>query len=518
MTTSMPRAAATGRGRPPLTRRASLNALAALVDYAARILIQLVLAPLLLRHLGVSGYGTWQVLQRLIGHATPAAGRPGEALKWVVAQSQSVDDAELKRRQVGTSIAVWALFLPIVLVVGGTLAWIAPALVGASSDQTWIVRAAAGLLVVNLIVLGLAGVPQSVLQGENLGYRRLGISTAILFVGGALTAGTLWAGWGLVGVAGATIVTTTLSGITYRQIVRSQITWWGAARPSWSAVRSFIGLSWWFLLWNLVMQAIKGSDVIVLGAVGGMALVTTYTLTSYVPHAISDVVFMVISATMPGLGGVVGAGDLPRAARIRGETLTLAWLVAVGATATSLMWLPDFLALWVGTEYDAGTLATVLICVMVLQLVLIRVDSNVIDLTLRLRAKVLLGLGSALMSVALGVVLLGPAGLGIPGLVIGFILGRLPLTIAYPLLVGRLLCIPAREQLAGVWRPGIATLVLLAGATWLRSTAASEGWLSLIGLGAITACAGLTLAYAAGLDANQRRQVRTRLMKGVRGR
>ena len=63
------------RPRPSLTRRASLNALAAGVDYTARISIQLVLAPLLLRFLGDAGYGIWQVLQRLIGQASPASGR-----------------------------------------------------------------------------------------------------------------------------------------------------------------------------------------------------------------------------------------------------------------------------------------------------------------------------------------------------------------------------------------------------------------------------------------------------------
>ena len=46
---------------------------------------------------------------------------------------------------------------------------------------------------------------------------------------------------------------------------------------------------------------------------------------------------------------------------------------------------------------------------MVLQFVLIRVDSNVIDVTLQVRAKVLLGLLSAALVVGLGVVLVGPA-------------------------------------------------------------------------------------------------------------
>ncbi|MDP9181450.1 MAG: hypothetical protein M3P04_01575, partial [Actinomycetota bacterium] len=160
-----------------LSRRASLNALAALLDYGVRILIQVVLAPLMLRSLGAPGYGAWQVIQRLVGHATPAGGRPGEALKWVVAQSQASEDQQRKRQQVGTAVAVWALFLPLVGAVGLALAWFAPALVKAGENEEWTVRGAAALLVVNLMLAGVATVPQSVLQGENLGYRRLGLST-----------------------------------------------------------------------------------------------------------------------------------------------------------------------------------------------------------------------------------------------------------------------------------------------------------------------------------------------------
>lgn len=504
-----------GSGGPTLTRRASLNSLAALVDYATRIVVNLVLAPLLLRFLGDAGYGIWQVLQRLIGHAAPAGGRPGEALKWVVAQGQSSTDEQRKRQQVGTAIAVWALFLPLVAGVGVTLAWISPSLVHAAPDQVWVVRSAAGLLVLNLVVLGLANVPQSVLIGENLGYRRLGLTTAILVVGGALTALALWAGLGLVGVALAMIATTMLSGLTYLLVVRSQVTWWGVARPARGAVKGFVGLSWWFLLWNLVMQAIKGSDVIVLGVVGGTLLVTTYTLTSYVPQAIGDVVFVLISATMPGLGGLVGAGELGRAAGVRAETMVLSWLVATAAGATTIVWLPSFLDLWVGSKYDAGTTATVLICLMMVQLVLIRVDSNVIDLTLRIRGKVLLGLFSAALSAGLGVLLLGATDLGITGLVVGFMLGRLPLTVAYPVLVGRLLHLPHAVSPAAIWRPTLASVVLLSAAVALRSSVGHVGWASFFALGLVTALAMSVAAYVGGLSRDQRRRVRRRLLRVV---
>jgi len=510
-----PGTAEAGPVRPTLSRRASLNALAAVVDYGARIAIQLVLAPLMLRFLGASGFGAWQVLQRLVGHATPAGGRPGEALKWVVAQAQGSDDVQRRRQQVGTAAAVWLLFLPLVVGLGGVLAWISPALVHETGGDAWTIRAAAGLLVVNLVLLGLAGLPQSVLQGENLGYRRLGLSTAILFVGALVMAVTLWAGWGLVGLATATIVGTALSGLTYLQIVRRQVPWWGIARPVRGSIRGFVGLSWWFLLWNLVMQAMKGSDLIVLGALAGTTVAATYSLTSLVPQAVSDLVFMVISATMPGLGGIVGAGDLERAGRVRGETLALCWLLAVSAGATVIVWLPGFLQLWVGSRYDAGPTATLLICVMVLQFALLRVDSNVIDVTLHVRAKVTLGLVSAGLAVALGVLLVGPADLGIVGLVTAFIVGRAPLSIAYPMLVARLLRLPSAVRLRAIWRPVLVTAGLFAGAASLRPQIPATGWPALVLLGSLTGVVALAAGYAAGLPAVQRRQLRTRVRRVV---
>ena len=503
--------------RAVLSRRASLNALAAVVDYGARIAIQLALAPLMLRFLGAGGFGTWQVLQRLVGHATPAGGRPGEALKWVVAHDQANHDAERKRQQVGTAVAVWALFLPLVLGLGLTLAWISPALVHASGGDAWAARAAAALLVANLALMGLAGLPQSVLQGENLGYRRLGLSTAILVVGAGVAALTLWSGWGLVGLAAATIVSTLLSGLTFAHIVRRQIPWWGIARPLRGAIRGFVALSWWFLLWNLVMQAMKGADFIVLGALAGTAVVATYSLTSLVPQAVSDLVFMVISATMPGLGGIVGAGDLQRAARVRAETLVLCWLLAVAAGTTVIVWLPGFIRLWVGSRYDAGATATVMISVMVLQFALIRVDSNVIDVTLQVRGKVLLGLLSAALAVGLGILLVGPADLGIPGIVAAMMLGRAPLSVAYPVLLARLLRLPRALRAGALWRPAVISVLLFAGAVALRPHTGTPGWTALVCLGSLTAALSLLVAYAAGLDAGQRSRLRQRALR-VAGR
>ena len=74
-----------------LTRKAYLNVVASLLEFAARIVVSFVVIPLLVRGLGDFGYGVWQVLQRLIGYADPAGGHAAQTLKWTIANRQSSD-------------------------------------------------------------------------------------------------------------------------------------------------------------------------------------------------------------------------------------------------------------------------------------------------------------------------------------------------------------------------------------------------------------------------------------------
>ena len=159
-----------------LTKKASLNAAASTAEQGARIVAGLIISPILLTHLGDTVFGIWQVLQRLIGHASPASGRPGEALKWTIAHEQRSTDYEFKRRQVGNALAVWVLFLPLLLAIGGVLAWLSPVWLDVPPDSYGTVRLAAGILVLDAVLFSLLYLPQSVLQGENLGYKRLGLA------------------------------------------------------------------------------------------------------------------------------------------------------------------------------------------------------------------------------------------------------------------------------------------------------------------------------------------------------
>jgi len=499
-----------------LTKKASLNAAASTAEQIARIVAGLIISPILLGRLGDAAFGIWQVLQSLIGHASPASGRPGEALKWTIAHEQRSTDYDFKRRQVGNALAVWLLFLPLLVAVGGALAWLSPIWLDVPSGSYSTVRWAAGILVLDAVLFSLLYLPQSVLQGENLGYKRLGLSVVLVFVSKTLLVVAVLLGTGIRGLAVATTVATVLWGVTYLFIVRSRVPWFGITRSSLAEVVGFVRLSWWFLLWNLVMTIMLASDVVVLGIVGSPGLVTTYTLARYIPQAITVAVATVIVAIMPGLGGLIGAGELVRAVRIRKETMSAIWLFTIVTGTTVLLWEESFLRLWVGERYYPGPAAILVVMLMVLQFALIRTDANIIDLTLNLRRKVLLGTVSAVLAVGLAWFFLGEMDMGIIGLVLGFIVGRTIQSVGYPLMIGRLLGIPLERQLKGIVRPALATGVLFVGASLLSTAAHAGSWPALVLSVGMSVLVITTIAFFAGLSTGIRELLWHRLRKVAR--
>lgn len=499
-----------------LSKKASLNMLASVLDYGARVVVGLILNPVLVSRLGDLAFGVYQVLVRLIGFATPAGGRPSQALKWTIAHEQHSTLYEEKRRQVGSAVLVWLLFLPILAVAGGVLAWFAPLLVDAPSSLHLTIRIAAGLLVVDLIATNLLTIPQSVVQGENRGYKRMGFTTLVIFLGGGLTAGAALLGTGLVGVAAAAVATTLLTGVVFWWVARSYVPWFGMSRPAVGALWSFLRLSGWFLLWNLVMQLMRGSDVVVLGIAGSAELVTVYTLSRYVPEAIFGAVAIVISAIMPGLGGLIGAQHTERAINVRTESMSVTWLIATASGAVFLLWQESFLGLWVGEAYYPGRLVTFLIVVMTLQFAFIRNDSSIIDLTLKLRGKVLLGFLSAGLSIGIAVVLMRTWDMPIAGLALGFIAGRSILTVAYPWLVCDYLGISPYGQLRGAVRPILVCTALFSVTVLLAPFVHVSSWISLLSLAGVSLVGFSAVSFKLGLSPRQRRRVSSRLRQVFR--
>ena len=497
-----------GAGR---TGIAYLNAAGVLLDYAARLLVGFVVNPFLVSGLGTYQFGLWQLLRQFVGWASPATGRPAQALQWVVVNRQASSDVLEKRRYVGSALAFWALSTPALAAIGGALAWWAPAWVDAPDELVWPVRAAAALLVAQLALNSLVQIPYAVLAGENLGYRRMGASALLVLLGGGLMIAAVRAGLGIVGVAAAPIVTMLLNGALYLRVVRRSVQWFGVSRPARGMVANFVGLSGWFLLWRAVMEAMRSSDLVVLGVLDSVEKVAAYSLTKYAPEAAISLLAELVFGVLPGLGKMYGSGDLERTARVRSEILALAWLVTSASGVTLLLWNRSFVALWVGAEHFVGTLETLAIVAMSMQFVHIQIDGNVLNLTLRMRTRVLLGGVSAALSVGAAAFAVGSLGLGVLGLCGGFMLGRALLTLTYPWLVGRALGVSLGRQLLGVVRPLLASIALGAAALALVPQVGAEGWLGLAFGAPLTGALALALASLIGLPRDQRRALLARL-------
>jgi hypothetical protein len=146
---------------------------------------------------------------------------------------------------------------------------------------------------------------------------------------------------------------------------------------------------------------------------------------------------------------------------------------------------------------------------MIFQYTLIRNDANIIDLTLDIRTKVIQGVLSVALSMGLAWVLIDYFQMGIVGLCIGFILGRLILSVAYPMKVGLSLQISLASQIKGAIRPLLATTLLFALSIVLPDdlVAQVDTWWELVVASGFSTLLIIAMAAFIGLPGEQRRRL-----------
>ncbi|HEV8357973.1 MAG TPA: hypothetical protein VGQ17_14570 [Gemmatimonadales bacterium] len=507
-----PDAAVPAKRAGTLTRRASLNAAASLLDYAAKAGVGLVVTPILVSGLGRALFGIWQMLSQLTGYMSPADGRPSEALRLIIAQRQSSPDDAAKRRSVGAALAVWAIMLPFIVAVGAVISiWVAPAITKASPELRGPVQLTTGLLGVTFLLAGLGDVPESVVTGMNLGYRRMGLQAGLNVLGGGLAVAAIWQGLGLVGLSGAEIIRAVATGVLFWVIARAFVPWFGVARPTWAEVKSLFSMSLWLSVGEIIAKALLASDLLVLGAVVAPAVVTTYVLTAYAARMITGIHLFTARAAMPGIGGLIGQGKAERAAQGRRELQLLTWLFVTVGGATVLLWNQAFLARWVGPAHFAGPWVNLLIVLSTVQTCIIRTDAYVIDAALRPKQRVLVAAAAMITTLVATITL--TQRFGMVGLCVGILLGRSVQSVAYPLLSHAVLGHDGRSRLGRFLTlrlAGVTGGVFAATATLGPGLVVSHWPVLLLGVAAtVPSLAGLVLF--AGLPGGVRRGVVRRI-------
>src|SRR2546426_1051984 len=267
------------------------------------------------------------------------------------------------------------------------------------------IRATCALLVVALLFANLASLPESVLRGMNLGYKRMGLQALLEVVGGALTAGAVYVGLGIAGAAGSQIVFYALLGLCFWFVSKKYVRWFGVERPTRAEVRELLGLSVWYSAGEAITKLLLASDAVILGIVVSPAAVTSYVLTGYATRLAVNVHVLAAGGAIPGIGGVIGEQQYDKATRLRRELLALTWLFVTVVGATVLLWNHSLLGLWVGAENYAGTPINLLIVLIMAQTAFIRSDAFVIDAALRPRLRVAVTAAAAALTIGLSTLL-----------------------------------------------------------------------------------------------------------------
>lgn len=425
---------------PNLTQKTFLNAAASLLKYGSSIVVGLVLTPLLLSLLGQSLFGTWKICQRLLTYMSATDGRASQALKWTIANRRSTTDVAQKQREIGCAVVIWLRFLPFVVLAGSLLSWFSPFFIrGLPAEHVLLTRLTCGVLVVNLFLFPLKSIPESVMVGMNLGYKTTWINVFGTVLGGILMAVAAWIGWGPVGLAAALFLASLVRAGMIFFIARRSLPWLAFQKPERSEIRVFFSFSIWILSWTLVNKFLLSSDIIILGLVSSASQVASYVITYYVIQTSIHLSAILVSAGMPGLGDIVGKGEFKKAAEVRSEIMSISWLFAVSIGSVVLLCNRSFISLWVGPGQFVGFWENLLMVLLMTQLIFIRNDAFIVDVTLNVKAKVLWGAFSTTLSLLLAFLFANYLLPKVAGVLLGLLTGRLILSVLYPILVGKTL-------------------------------------------------------------------------------
>jgi O-antigen/teichoic acid export membrane protein len=505
------------RGATPTSRteRAWLTALNAFLQNGARVLVGLVVTPIVVRLLGSELYGNWLIIVQMAGYLLLADLNPGTGLKLTLATQQHLEDQDTKRRQIGASLVVGLINLPLYLIGGIALIWAAPFLIRDSSGDITPMRCALGLLMLNGYLSNFLGAPGVVLRGMNLDFKAMGLKAGLLIGIGLLDIAVVKAGLGLPGLAVNRIVSAALMGGLLCVVARRALPWFGTSRPKFREVRNLLGLSLWLELYSLAGLLNQSSDLILIGWVLGPAAAALFSLTRSLPRMASQPLNMLLGSVNAGLGDLYGRGELEQIREVRLQIHSAAIVLLTVVSCVALALNPAFVHRWVGADKFAGYVVNMLLVLLAAQMTLGRSDMTLLDACLAVRQRMILYVVSGVSSVVFGLIFMQRWGLA--GLAGGFVLGQMTITIVSPLLVQRVIGQPARRYWAALAKPLFVAVILCVSAAVVGLNIVELSWLQLGAGGVAIALVGGVVMWRLGLDRARRMQMIQRLPSALRG-
>jgi O-antigen/teichoic acid export membrane protein len=488
-----------------LKQRAYLNTVSSLIDYIGAQLTGMIVSPFIVRGLGSSMYGIWQMLGQMTGYAKMADSRATQVLKWTVAKKKAIATEEELRSDLTSALFVTIASMPLVLIIGGVISWYAPYITKADPAYYNLIRIVCSLLNLSLVIAKVFDLYECVLRGMNLGFKRMGFRAGIVAVGGSLKVLAITLGYGLIGLSIVQILITVITGFTFYYIVKKNVGWLGFGKTNFKKVVSFSKLTGWNMANTTTITLLTQSDKVLLGFIASPILVSSYSLTLFLPLAVQGVIFNIIIGAVPGIGKLLGLNEYSKIHKAWSNMNDLIFLLTAAAGVTIILFNNSFLRIWVGEGHFAGNITNALIMLMIIQDLFVRHDGYIITATLDLKKKVYLTIISIIIFTVLAFILI--KSLGIAGLCLSLIVSKFLLFIGQRKFLQSKIQYSFTISLFQRAQPLLILLLMLGMACYVSSFIHPVSFSAMVALVPLTFTCSLFIFYAIGLRKEKKNEL-----------
>jgi|TARA_B110000259_G_C14013503_1_gene400428 O-antigen/teichoic acid export membrane protein len=463
-------------------KSSKLNAFTNYLSFGINMILGLIASPLVLEYLGSTNFGIYKAVQKFLGFATVADGRATQALKWVIAKNEGSTDEQKKKQAIGSALLVWFIFLPILIIVICLLVYFMPSLINElDHEQIYNVRKLTLLLGTNLFLISLIGISNSVLVGTNQGYKSILVKIFWMVVFNIVLIYILYLGYGFTGIGIVTLLFTILQGINVYYLAKKHVKWFGVLQPNKKDLKTFLNFSGWTLMWVFVSKLLLSSEIILLSYISGGSSVSNYVFSSYIIQIGITIAALLTSSLTPTLGKVYGGDDYSSVEKIikNLRNLVFSWTIFIGGI--NLLFNKLFISYWVGVEYYVGDIPNLLFVILMVELVIIRNEAFIINVSIQIKEKVFVGAFSVILSLLFAYSFSFFFTDQIIGILLGLLIGRLIMLLGYPYLVSKYLRVKVTLKM-DAFKKIITSTILLATTYFIGINLEIESILLLISL------------------------------------
>lgn len=341
------------------------------------LVLGLIITPKLVYFLGPVSYGAYKIIQKYLGLGQVAEGRISQTLKLLISKNLTDNEVD-KSGLLRSSILVWKSYLPFMIIVLGLFSFFVPMTFSELNDNVFFYRIVMLLFSINLLIMSLCGIFESIWNGTNRAFRLLTLNIIWLSLLNVFIYFVLPIKPSLITLAFITIACSSGRLIHLYRKTKKKYIWVSFSNDIIPVKLSdFKKLNIQNILWTLINRILFSFDILLIGYLFGTSVVTDISLMAYVSVMLISVFSLVPSSILPTLSALSNEQSSTKTV-VSLMVKTRSYLTNVSGSVLILIMLlnQSFLSIWLGadTEVYRGDLINLLICTHIYVILCLKID------------------------------------------------------------------------------------------------------------------------------------------------